>query len=68
MGVITRDHNGRVIGTLKASWVISENPFDAEAHGVLLAAVFCKEIGLKQVILEGDSKQVIDILQKEGSN
>ncbi|XP_035551014.1 uncharacterized protein LOC109012818 [Juglans regia] len=49
MRVIIRDHNGWVIGALRASWLIIDNPFDAEAQGLLLAAVFCNEIGLKQI-------------------
>ncbi|XP_042939551.1 uncharacterized protein LOC122274591 [Carya illinoinensis] len=57
-----------VIGTLRATRGVTETPFDAEAQGLLLAVVFCKEIRLRNLVLEGDSKQVIDILQIEGSN
>ncbi|XP_040987669.1 uncharacterized protein LOC121235387 [Juglans microcarpa x Juglans regia] len=67
-GVIIRDHQGQVIGALRASRWLKGRPFDAEAHGLLLAALFCKEMGLMQVILKGDLKQVVDLLQKQVSN
>lgn len=63
VGVIIRDHQGHVIGALMASRGLKGSPFYAEAHSLLLEAVFYNEQGLKQVILEGDFKQVVDLLQ-----
>ncbi|XP_040994235.1 uncharacterized protein LOC121240764 [Juglans microcarpa x Juglans regia] len=68
VGVIIRDHQGQIIGALMASKCLKGSSFDAEAHGLLLATVFCKELGLKHVVIEGDSKQVIDLLQRQCSN
>lgn len=46
-GMIIRDHQGQVIGTLRALRNLRGNPFDAELHDLLLATIFCKELGLK---------------------
>ncbi|XP_042959546.1 uncharacterized protein LOC122294694 [Carya illinoinensis] len=66
IGVIIRDHTGQVAGALRAQRSFRERPFDAEAYGLLIAVVFIKEIGIKQVCLEGDSKQVVDLTVKQG--
>ncbi|KAF5445283.1 hypothetical protein F2P56_034346 [Juglans regia] len=60
IGVIIRDHQGLVIGALRANRPLRGSVFDAEAYGLLLACVFCKEIGIRHLCLEGDSKQVQD--------
>ncbi|KAF5470790.1 hypothetical protein F2P56_011279 [Juglans regia] len=68
IGVLIRDHDGLVMGSLRASRNLKGTPFFAEAYDLLLAAVFCKEIGLTHVCLEGDSKQVVDLLQNCARN
>ncbi|XP_035543096.1 uncharacterized protein LOC118346314 [Juglans regia] len=60
IGVLIRDHQGLVIGALRANRPLRGSAFDAEAYGLVLACVFCKEIGIRQFCLEGDSKQVVD--------
>ncbi|XP_035546735.1 uncharacterized protein LOC118348703 [Juglans regia] len=68
IGVIIRDHHGLVIGALRANRPLKGSVFDAEAYGLLLACVFCKEIGVRQICLEGDSKQVVDQMNQDSPN
>ncbi|KAF5477160.1 hypothetical protein F2P56_003831 [Juglans regia] len=68
IGVLIRDHQGLVIGALRANRTLRGNAFDAEAYGLLMATVFCKDLGLRQLCLEGDSKQVVDLLNQDYSN
>ncbi|XP_042939498.1 uncharacterized protein LOC122274528 [Carya illinoinensis] len=68
IGVLVRDHQGWVIGALRANRLLKGSPFDAEAYGVLLVAVFCRELGLKSIYLEGDAKQVMDLLKNHKLN
>ncbi|XP_035547372.1 uncharacterized protein LOC118348908 [Juglans regia] len=68
IGVIIRDHHGLVIGALRANRPLKGSVFDAEAYGLLLACVFCKEIGVRQICLEGDSKQVMDQMNQDSPN
>ncbi|KAF5468500.1 hypothetical protein F2P56_012646, partial [Juglans regia] len=68
IGVLIRDHQGLVIGALRANRILRGNPFVAEAYGLLMATFFCKDLGLRQLCLEGDSKQVVDLLNQDSSN
>ncbi|XP_042962566.1 uncharacterized protein LOC122296834 [Carya illinoinensis] len=68
IGVLIRDHQGRVIGALHANRPLKGSSFDAEAYGVLLAAIFCRDLGLKSIYLEGDAKQVVDLLKNHKLN
>ncbi|XP_042950224.1 uncharacterized protein LOC122282330 [Carya illinoinensis] len=66
IGVIVRDFQGQIIGTLRAQRPLKGCSSDAEAYGLLVATIFCKELGLEHVCLEGDSKHVVDLLLSEG--
>ncbi|XP_042980142.1 uncharacterized protein LOC122310312 [Carya illinoinensis] len=68
IGVIVRDYQGQVIGTVRAQRPLRGTPFDAEAYGLLTTVVFCKELGLQQICLEGDAKYVVDVLQSKALN
>ncbi|KAF5459559.1 hypothetical protein F2P56_019498 [Juglans regia] len=68
IGVLIRDHQGFPIGSLQAHRSFKGTPFNAEAYGILLAAVFCKELGITQCLLEGDSKQVVDLMNHHPKN
>ncbi|KAG6721291.1 hypothetical protein I3842_03G106200 [Carya illinoinensis] len=57
--VIIRDHQGFVVGTLRAPRPLNGGAYEAEACGLFVAVTFCRELGLSQVILEGDSRQVV---------
>ncbi|XP_042962379.1 uncharacterized protein LOC122296642 [Carya illinoinensis] len=60
IGVIVRDYQGQVVGTVRAQRPLRGTPFDGEAYGLLVAAEFCRDLGLQQVCLEGDAKRVVD--------
>ncbi|XP_042969118.1 uncharacterized protein LOC122301808 [Carya illinoinensis] len=62
IGAVVRDSQGLVIGTLRAQRSLKGCSSDAEAYGLLVAAVFCRELGLQQVCFEGDSKHVVNLL------
>ncbi|XP_042939585.1 uncharacterized protein LOC122274630 [Carya illinoinensis] len=63
LGVLVRDYKGHVIGALRARRPLAGKALEAEAYGSVLAATFCKELGLKQLHLEGDSQLVINLLK-----
>ncbi|XP_042939421.1 uncharacterized protein LOC122274452 [Carya illinoinensis] len=56
IGVIVRDFQGQVVGTVRAQRPLRGTPFNAEAYGLLITAEFSKDLGLQQVCLEGDAK------------
>ncbi|XP_042944124.1 uncharacterized protein LOC122278076 [Carya illinoinensis] len=60
IGVIVRDFQGQVVGTVRAQRPLRGTPFDAEAYGLLVATEFTRDLGLQQVYLEGDAKRVVD--------
>lgn len=62
-GSIIRDYRGLVIGTMRAVRTFHVSPLIAEAYGLLLTALFCKNAGLNNLILEGDSLQVVKLIQ-----
>ncbi|KAF5475859.1 hypothetical protein F2P56_007621 [Juglans regia] len=64
IGVLIRDHQGFFIGSLQTHRPFKGTPFDAEAYGILLVAVF----GITQCLLEGDSKQVVDLMNHHTKN
>ncbi|XP_040996027.1 uncharacterized protein LOC121242200 [Juglans microcarpa x Juglans regia] len=68
IGVLIRDHHGYFIGGLQAHRSLKGTRFDAEAYGMLLAAVFYKEVGITHLCLEGDSKKVVDLLKHYTKN
>lgn len=55
VGAIVRDHRGCVMGTLCANRPSLGSVFDAEALGLLLTILFCKELGITNVVFERDS-------------
>ncbi|XP_042958083.1 uncharacterized protein LOC122293615 [Carya illinoinensis] len=65
IGVIVRDYQGQVVGTVRAQRPLRGTPFDGEAYGLLVAAEFSRDLGLQQVCLEGDAKRVVDGLQSK---
>lgn len=66
-GAIIRDETGAMIGTMCPSRSYN-NPLVAEAFGLLLAVQFYKDVGLKEFIIEGDSLQVVNLLQSMDTN
>ncbi|XP_059442109.1 uncharacterized protein LOC132174476 [Corylus avellana] len=67
-GAIIRDHNGSVCAAkcLKVEGI--QEPVVGEAQAALAAVEFSRELGYQDVILEGDSLQVVQALKEEGIN
>lgn len=68
IGVIVRDSSGEVLAILSAPKMYIIDPVNVEASVTLRAAVFCKELGLQMVELEGAALQIIQALHKDGMN
>jgi hypothetical protein len=66
VGVIVRDHMGRVIAARSTTVEFSSEPVVAEAIAALHAAEFSRDLGLPKIILEGDSLQVVNAVQDTG--
>ena len=60
VGVTVRDHFGRVWASKCMVWEGFLDPTSTEAMGATKAALFCKELGMERIQLEGDAKLVID--------
>lgn len=63
ISVIIRDEVGAVIGTYCAVRNFTGCSFTAEAYGILSSAIFCKEISINQIVVEGDALQVVSKLR-----
>ncbi|KAF5465143.1 hypothetical protein F2P56_015174 [Juglans regia] len=65
IGVVIRDSFGQVIATMRQRKKLYPDPLLAESYGALQAVKVAWEIGLKQIILEGDSLQVTKSLAED---
>ncbi|XP_040994328.1 uncharacterized protein LOC121240868 [Juglans microcarpa x Juglans regia] len=63
VGVAVRDSTGKIIATMRTKKHLFPDPLLAEAFGALKIVQFGLELGLTQVIIEGDSLQVINNLR-----
>ncbi|XP_042944578.1 uncharacterized protein LOC122278455 [Carya illinoinensis] len=68
IGVIVRDSDGLVIGSLCSSITLTPNPKIGEAVAALRATMLCAELGLTQIILEGDAPNVVQAVQHKEEN
>jgi ribonuclease HI len=66
IGVIIRDDQGLVSSALCQTKDAFPEPVTAEAMGALCAIELCKDLGLQDVILEGDAIQVVQAINKQG--
>ncbi|XP_059458291.1 uncharacterized protein LOC132187876 [Corylus avellana] len=64
IGVVARDHAGRVVAVLSDSEVATTDPEGAETLATCYATDMCHYLGLRNVILEGDALMVVRSLQK----
>jgi ribonuclease HI len=67
IGVIIRDDKGAVFGALRRVACTTQDPTMGEAIGALAAVEFSRDTGISDVILEGDSKQIVDAIAGMGS-
>ena len=63
VGVIVRDNRGDPIGVLTMPIPIRQSVVELEALACQRAVQFALEIGLTQVVVEGDSVTVIEVLK-----
>ena len=66
LGVVIRDHEGSVIGALFERIALPPSVEDVEALAGRRAIAFAKEIGLQEVIFEGDAEIIINSLFTDG--
>ncbi|XP_035546964.1 uncharacterized protein LOC118348750 [Juglans regia] len=64
-GIVARDHEGRVLATKKFSRPSLFDHLLAESQEAFFATSLALEMGLRLVILEGDSRQVVLGLQQQ---
>jgi ribonuclease HI len=65
VGVMIRDHRGDVIATQCSTWQYITDPAVAEAMALRTAAAVRQQLGIMEVILEGDSLEVVQAVKKE---
>jgi hypothetical protein len=66
VGIIAQDHEGKIIAARCLSRPYITDPTTAEALAAWKLAEFSTELGLRQVIAEGDALEVVLTLQQEG--
>jgi ribonuclease HI len=67
-GAVIRDHNGHVCVAKSLKIEGNQTPIMGEALATVAALEFCKERGIHDVILKGDSVQVVQAINEVGSN
>ncbi|XP_059454979.1 uncharacterized protein LOC132185192 [Corylus avellana] len=67
-GAVLRDHQGKMWAARSQTRHGFLDPSVAEALGALLAVQLCMEMGIQQVQLEGDAKNVIMVVNSEASD
>jgi hypothetical protein len=68
IGVVVRDHQGEIMAALRRRVTCSPAPIQAESAGALAAAEFSRDLGLQDLILEGDSISVVNALRSSNPN
>lgn len=63
IGVVLRNSDAMVVGTLRFSRPYPRDSHMAEALGLFYASKFCKDIGMTQIIMEGNALQVLQMLK-----
>jgi hypothetical protein len=65
IGIIARDHNGSIVAVLEASRKFITDPTTAEALAAWKMAELCVRMQLDNVVLEGDSLEVVQALNNK---
>lgn len=70
IGIAARDNEGNILATLRKRQDLFPNPLLAKTFAALQSATLGSELGLRKIILEGDSKKVVMAIQghMEGLN
>jgi ribonuclease HI len=62
VGVVLRDEHGAVVAALASVFPFVRDPVLAEATALWKAVKFCGEVGCQRVVFEGDSLQVVQLV------
>ncbi|XP_059441892.1 uncharacterized protein LOC132174217 [Corylus avellana] len=65
VGVVVRDHDGRALVMFGTSKEYVQDPSMAEAIAAREAVLLAQRLELRHIILEGDSLEIVQLLQKE---
>ncbi|XP_042990668.1 uncharacterized protein LOC122317666 [Carya illinoinensis] len=65
VGAVVRNWEGKVLATMRMNHSLYPDPFLAEAYAAHQAALFLKSMGWRDVIMEGDSLQVVNYLNSK---
>jgi hypothetical protein len=68
ISVVARDSIGNVLGAKSLTKKVVAIPKLADATAAYEAVVFCKEVGFYEIILEGDTKQVVNDVNSRTPN
>lgn len=68
VGALIRDEKGNVIAGLSKPITAVYDTVSAEAFAALCAVEFCREVGIQDIILEGDSLLVVKALNDSNPN
>ena len=67
VGIVVRDHTGQALVMACATKEFINDPTTAEVVGAWLAVALTKRLGLQNVIMEGDSLEVVQAINREGN-
>ena len=65
IGVVIRDHEGKVIGAILERIALLPSVEDVEALACRRAILFAREFSLQTVVFEGDSETIINSLNSD---
>ena len=64
VSVIVRDHVRQLMATMSSPLLFIINPKVAEVMAARKAVVFGRNLGTKNIILEGDGLEIVHVIQK----
>jgi hypothetical protein len=67
IGVAVRNHEGALLAALCATKEMVTDPGTTEALAALQAAELARRLDLRQVVLEGDALEIVNILKLDGA-
>lgn len=68
MGAIIRKHESLVTRTMCTNKRFRGDVFTIENYTFIHAIMFCQEAGFEDLILEGDTKQVVNVVKENEPN
>lgn len=62
IGVVIREEKGQVIAAMSKTRMSLLEPTTGEAYAAYHAACLCKDVGVQNILLEGDAKQIVEAI------